>query len=82
MYANIQKIGKPNKKHPMEQEHSKGINRIANNRAMVTYARGRRTIVLVIITLFSNSTISIISISNKPCQCRNTGYWVDDTSRD
>jgi hypothetical protein len=82
MYTHIQKIGKPYKKHLLEQEHSKGINRIANNRATVTYARGGRTLVLAIITLFSNCTISIISISNKPCQCRNTGYWVDDTSRD
>ena len=82
MYAQIQKIGKPNKKHPMEQEHSKGINRIANTRAMVTYGRGGRTIVLVIITLISNCAISIISISNKPCQCRNIGYWVDDTPGD
>jgi hypothetical protein len=59
MYAHIQKIGKPNKKHPMEQEHSKGIHRIANNWAMVTYGRGGRTIVLAIITLFSNCIISI-----------------------
>jgi hypothetical protein len=59
MYAHIQNIGKPNKKHPMEQEHRKGINRIANNRTMVTYAREGRTIVLAIITLFSNCIISI-----------------------
>jgi hypothetical protein len=59
MYAHIQKIGKPNKKYLLEYEHSKGIHRIANNRAMVTYARGGRTIVLAIITLFSNCIISI-----------------------
>ena len=23
--------------------------------------------------------ISIINISNKPCQCRSTDYWADDT---
>jgi len=25
--------------------------------------------------------MSIINISNKPCQCRNTDYWVGDTFR-
>ena len=23
--------------------------------------------------------ISVINISNKPCQCRSTDYWADDT---
>jgi len=23
--------------------------------------------------------MSVINISNKPCQCRSTGYWADDT---
>jgi len=26
--------------------------------------------------------MSEIYISNKPCQCRNTDYWVDDTLGD
>jgi len=26
--------------------------------------------------------ISVINISNKPCQCRNTDYWEDDTLGD
>jgi len=25
--------------------------------------------------------MSIINICNKPCQCRNTDYWVGDTFR-
>jgi hypothetical protein len=77
MYAQSQKIG-----NQIKKEHHKGIHRIAKTRAMVTYARGRRTIILVIITLFSNCIISIISISNKPCQYRHTGCWGDDTSED
>jgi len=24
----------------------------------------------------------ILNISNKPCQCRTTDYWVDDTLKD
>jgi hypothetical protein len=35
MYAHIQKIGNQIKKHLMDQEHRKGMNRIAINRVMV-----------------------------------------------
>ena len=37
-----------------------------------------RTLPLIIFTLFR---ISITIISNKPCQCRNTDFWADDTPR-
>ena len=43
----------------------------------VTCVWGRRTLVRITITLFGLS-ISI-NLLNKPCQCKNAGYWADDT---
>jgi hypothetical protein len=54
-------------------------------RGHVHVAKKERRIIIIIIIINEAKTISLQTTFgrlNKPCQCRNTDYWTDDTLKD